>query len=616
MLLVASIAQAQTEILLPRAVATVGGGASLPPQAGLPSGVSPVAINVIGMFAMPKNAEASLSLPDKASIAVVHDRVETHPSGNQTWIGHLRDFGTDFRVVITTGADGSSGRIALPGNEYWVTSEAGQTWLLDRQAGGLQRAPNIGNDGIVPPPQALRIAQARAASQLPVIGEAIPSPQSTVDVMVVYTPSLVTQLGSGLQARLDQLIALSNQAYLDSEVAIKLRLVHTAPVAYSESTDNNTALFELSGQGSYTIPPSLSNVAIWRNTYGADLVVLMRAYDNVRHVSCGVGWVNGYQGSMTGYDELGYSVVSNGSSGAYYCDALTFTHEIGHNMGNMHDRVTDPFSTSGVFSYSFGYGVTNSFVTVMGYPSSFNNAPYIGKFSNPSLLCNGHACGISEAASNSANNALSMNNIRAQVANFRPTVVKASQTINFGALPNVVAGGTTTATATASSGLTISFSVANSSVCTLSGSAGPSVTVTAIAVGTCTVSANQTGDDNYSAAAQVQHSFSVTAQAPSAPRNVTVVPGPGRVTIQFDAPTFNGGQPIISYTATCSSPGQTTGSTSGANSPLVATDLKAGLTYSCSVIASNGSFTSAASATVTGKPRSADLTPILMLLLD
>ncbi len=207
-----------------------------------------------------------------------------------------------------------------------------------------------------------------------------------------------------------------------------------------------------------------------------------------------------------------------------------------------------------------------------------------------------------------------MNNIRDEVAIFRISTVKTAQTITFGALPGVLAGGTVTATATASSGLTVSFSVASSSICTLSGSAGPSVTVTAVAAGTCEVRANQAGDDSYNAATQVPRSFTVTAQAPSAPQNVTLVPGPGRMSVQFDAPASNGGLPITGYTATCSASGQTTRSTTGTNSPLVVTDLKAGVTYSCSVTASNGSFTSPASATKTDKPRSTDLTPILMLL--
>jgi hypothetical protein len=59
--------------------------------------------------------------------------------------------------------------------------------------------------------------------------------------------------------------------------------------------------------------------------------------------------------------------------------------------------------------------------------------------------------------------------------------------------------------ATASSGLPVSFSSLATAVCTVSGS-----TVTLVAIGTCTIRASQTGNANYAPAAIVAQSFSVT----------------------------------------------------------------------------------------------------------
>ena len=86
-------------------------------------------------------------------------------------------------------------------------------------------------------------------------------------------------------------------------------------------------------------------------------------------------------------------------------------------------------------------------------------------------------------------------------------VGKGSQTITFTSAPPgsaTVGGPTYTVTATASSGLAVSFSSETPSVCTLSGS-----TVSFVAVGTCTIDANQGGNANYTAAPQVQQSFAV-----------------------------------------------------------------------------------------------------------
>jgi hypothetical protein len=86
------------------------------------------------------------------------------------------------------------------------------------------------------------------------------------------------------------------------------------------------------------------------------------------------------------------------------------------------------------------------------------------------------------------------------------TVAQASQTITFGALPNAQSGTTPPPlSATASSGLAVSFTASPATVCTVSGA-----TLTLPAVGTCTVQANQPGDANYAAAPAVSQHFTVT----------------------------------------------------------------------------------------------------------
>jgi hypothetical protein len=86
------------------------------------------------------------------------------------------------------------------------------------------------------------------------------------------------------------------------------------------------------------------------------------------------------------------------------------------------------------------------------------------------------------------------------------TVTQASQTITFGTISSKAYGTAPfTASATASSGLAVSFASLTTSVCTVSGS-----TVTLVAVGTCTIQAAQAGNANYSAAPNVTQGFSVT----------------------------------------------------------------------------------------------------------
>ncbi|MBC7956144.1 MAG: ExeM/NucH family extracellular endonuclease, partial [Cytophagales bacterium] len=90
---------------------------------------------------------------------------------------------------------------------------------------------------------------------------------------------------------------------------------------------------------------------------------------------------------------------------------------------------------------------------------------------------------------------------------FNVTAALTAQTITFNALPNrAVDAGVFTLAATASSGLSVSYSSLTLAVCTVSGN-----TVTLLATGVCTLAADQNGVPGYLPAPQVSQSFTVTA---------------------------------------------------------------------------------------------------------
>jgi hypothetical protein len=136
---------------------------------------------------------------------------------------------------------------------------------------------------------------------------------------------------------------------------------------------------------------------------------------------------------------------------------------------------------------------------------------------------------------------------------------KASQTITFGSLANHTFGDMPVQlTATASSGLAVSFSAGSTDQCTIAGA-----TVTITGAGSCTVTASQPGDANDTAAPTVSQTFSiarassVTTVASSANPSilkqgvtftVTVTSGAGTpsgtVTIKDGATTLASGLPL------------------------------------------------------------------------
>lgn len=84
-------------------------------------------------------------------------------------------------------------------------------------------------------------------------------------------------------------------------------------------------------------------------------------------------------------------------------------------------------------------------------------------------------------------------------------VLQGAQTITFPNPGTQTVGTIVTLTATASSGLPVTYTSANASVCTVSGSQA-----TMLAAGTCGIFANQAGNSDYFAAPQVGHAFTVT----------------------------------------------------------------------------------------------------------
>jgi uncharacterized repeat protein (TIGR03803 family) len=86
------------------------------------------------------------------------------------------------------------------------------------------------------------------------------------------------------------------------------------------------------------------------------------------------------------------------------------------------------------------------------------------------------------------------------------TITKAAQTITFNSLPGKEVGdGQFALSATSSSGLTVPYTNDNTSVATISGN-----TVTIVGAGTTTITAHQSGDGNYEAAADVVQTLTVS----------------------------------------------------------------------------------------------------------
>ncbi len=376
----------------------------------------PVQFDVSAAFSLQIGEDIELALPNRTLYHAHLDRIERHSNGDQTWIGHLVEASNSYRVIITSGANATIGRINTPNGEFLLEPQPDHPdvlILVDAEHAGYTPALNWREDGLTHPYDASIKASPPIAADL-----AGSNTVATIDLMVLYTPELVSRYGNA-DTLINQLVTVANQAYLDSQVYITLRLVHTGQVNYPAYNDITTALNDVTD----ATDPAFANVRQWRTQYGADLVSVIRPWDRrVDSSICGLAWIGGYNGQpISGSVNYGYSLVQyghdvNGSS--YYCEDATLTHELGHNMGSAHDRAHSG-KTIPAYSYSYGYGTEGDFGTIMSY-----TRPLIRKFSNPNITCDGQKttrpCGTA-----TENNMRSLNNTRFDVAAYVPTAVPA-----------------------------------------------------------------------------------------------------------------------------------------------------------------------------------------------
>jgi uncharacterized delta-60 repeat protein len=399
--------------------ASAAGVASVPPGASAAAAARYAAsLDASALREMRPGDAARLALPRGVERRIRLLHTEVHPSGDTSWVAAVEggdDGGQPVVLTLDAAGDAVSGVVRTGDGDFRIQSDASGTWLVDLGDPGL--APVVtGEDDALPPPVADARGIAGVAASL-AQGLELPRPPrrlSVLDVLVVHTPGLRTRLGAGMRPRLETSIALTNQAFAASGVAARLRLVHVAEVGYSDRTSNAEALGQLT-EGTH---PALAGVREMRDLVGADLVVLVRPFDNAAHGGCGSGWIGGWGGVPIAFaNGWAYSVVSDGDSQGLFCDDVSFAHELSHNLGCMHDRPTaaGQGGGQGAYAFGFGYGVPGRFGTLMSYVF-----PRLARFSNPDRSCAGLPCGVDEARADSANNALAIELVRAEVARFRP----------------------------------------------------------------------------------------------------------------------------------------------------------------------------------------------------
>ncbi len=389
----------------------------------------------------------TLNLFDDVLLTAIKDRLERRSLTDYSWFGHIAD-APHNQVILTVEQGSMAGSITVEGEHYGVDA----IYQIRPAPGGLHEIRQIDQNMF----QESSTTEGKL-DYIPVTSpkiDLLPNSQaddgSTIDVMVVYTDSAAaatTNISAEIQLGVDE----TNQSYINSGINQRIRLVHKAQISYAETgtlcNGNPSDLERLQGK----TDGYLDSIHNWRNTYAADIVSLW--VENGGGF-CGCGYF--MNNVSTAFAENAFNVVARGCATGYY----SFGHEMGHNMGAMHDWYVD----NGINPYPYAHGyanTTNRWRTIMAYNNACNalgfNCTRIKYWSNPSVTYQGSPTGVAEGQSNPADNRKTLNNTAYTVANFRAssiithslTLTKAGNgngTISGGG--NYAAGTTVTLTAT------------------------------------------------------------------------------------------------------------------------------------------------------------------------
>lgn len=234
--------------------------------------------------------------------------------------------------------------------------------------------------------------------------------KSIVDLLVVYTPEARSVAGStaNMVSRIQLAIAETNQGFVNSGIDMELRLVGTSETGPSAGqAASNTYLNQVTSD---------TTISALRNQYGADMVSVWVNGPGAGGGVVGIGWIQ--TRPSTGFSYYAFSVVEvNFAAGPYY----SFAHELGHNLGGVHDRANA--GATGAYPYAYGYQQqAGGFVDIMAYTGGCSGCRRVNYFSNPDVSLNGYPTGVVSTAADAADLRLTLNSTRTFAEQWRAAV--------------------------------------------------------------------------------------------------------------------------------------------------------------------------------------------------
>lgn len=302
------------------------------------------------------------------------------------------------RMILTTDGSHTFATVITERGNWSISGKDSNAMMYQSHAPAHQHT-TAEKDYLIAPPQQPVLKKKRPQQQSADVNS---DTVAIVDAYILYNDAAAQLYGSnsGALTRINHIVAVTNDIYRASNVNIELNALRIDKVDYPQSFNTTQALNHATGESEQSYFAEQRQI---RDAIGADVMILLRPY--VDDGICGQAWVNNSFNST-------YYMVSHTSID---CGDEVNAHELGHNMGLLHSRKQG--DTGSTFPFALGHGVDASFTTVMAYPSAFDGAQRLFKFSSPDLDCSGQPCGVDRNDSvNGADAVYALNQKRFDIA--------------------------------------------------------------------------------------------------------------------------------------------------------------------------------------------------------
>lgn len=344
----------------------------------------------------------ALSLFGDVALEATFARAEDHGNDQVTWIGRVPG-PTPGQVLLTLDDERVYGRIDLGTDQFVIegplsgTARVTQIDAASFAARNLAEGVHQPHPGLEPVKSAASIAPVAGAARTAAATQAFAHP---IDVLVLYT-GRVNQIHGGsaggapspaLDLFVHNLFVEANQSFADSAVHLGgLNRVALLPSTFNEPLDAGFEIWNTTHDQMHDSVQSFANLDALRVQYNADAVVLL--IDGGRMTAtCGRASVPSHQSAKSQWKES-VALVSVGCAAG----DRTFTHEIGHILGGLHEGEGGAQPPS---RYAQGFvNAAAGFRTIMaigaGLPGgcTTSGCPRINRWSSPYQTYNGFTLG-------------------------------------------------------------------------------------------------------------------------------------------------------------------------------------------------------------------------------